>query len=383
MPMHEGLILVVDDNDSSRFAKTQVVSRAGFEVVEAETGQTALEMLRLHPVDIVLLDVNLPDINGLDVCRKVKADPTLATVQVLHVSATAVTDVDRVRGLSGGADGYLTEPQNPQVTVATLKALMRVRRAEQERRAAHERERQARAAAERANETKDRFLATLSHELRTPLNAMIGWLALLKDGRLDAERQQRAIEAIERSANQQWRLVSELLDAASIRQGRIRLEIAAVDLAAVATAAIEQVRPEATRRQIDLIIEAEMAAVEGDEARLQQVIANLLNNAIQFTPVGGVVKLAIGCDGGAATVDVIDSGIGIEPHFLPYVFEEFRQAEGSGNEHRGLGLGLAIARAIVELHGGRISAHSAGLGRGATFRVRLPRRQQASASAAS
>jgi signal transduction histidine kinase len=256
--------------------------------------------------------------------------------------------------------------------VATLKALLRVRRAEQERAVALEREQQARRQAEQANRIKDNFLARLSHELRTPLNAALGWIALLKDGMLDAERKARALDALERSARQQWTLVNELLDAASIQQRKMRLDMTAVDLEAVGAAVVELVRPEAARKGVELVASIEPARATGDPARLQQVVTNLLNNAVQFTAAGGRVALTIARKRGETEIRVEDSGIGIDPRFLPHVFEEFRQGEGEAAAKGGLGLGLAISRHIVELHGGRIEAASEGLGCGATFTVRIP-----------
>src|SRR6185436_7059131 len=260
--------------------------------------------------------------------------------------------------------------------VATIHALLRVRRAEQERKAAFEREQDARRLAEQANRIKDNFLATLSHELRTPLNAALGWITLLKGGMLDGERQQRAIDALERSAKQQWTLINELLDAASIQQRKMRLELSMVDLEAIGAAVIELVRAEAAAKGVELLVSIEPARVSGDSARLQQVITNLLNNALQFTASGGRVELGIRRDRLDVVIRVEDSGIGIDPTFLPHVFEEFRQADGPGSGRGGLGLGLAISRHIVELHGGRIEATSDGLGRGATFIVRIPASQR-------
>jgi len=365
-------VLVVDDNDGNRFAKTAWLRRAGFGVFEAPTGHDALDTLNRHPIDVVLLDINLPDMSGLEVCSRIKTNPTLDAIQVLQISATAVTDADRVRGLEGGADAYLAEPSSPDVVVATIHTLLRVRRAEQERKAAFEREQDARRQAEQANRIKDNFLATLSHELRTPLNAAIGWITLLKGGMLDGERQQRAVEALERSTKQQWMLINELLDAASIQQRKMRLDVSMVDLQAVGAAVVELVRAQAAAKEVELLDSIEPVRVSGDAARLQQVITNLLNNALQFTAGGGRVALDIRRDRQDAVIRVEDSGIGIDPRFLPHVFEEFRQADGPGSGKGGLGLGLAISRHIVELHGGQIEATSAGLGRGATFTVRIP-----------
>jgi two-component system, sensor histidine kinase len=367
------LVLVVDDNDAGRFVKSQVARRAGFDVVEAATGRRALELVHGHPVDIVLLDVNLPDVSGIEVCGQIKTDETLAAVQVLQISATAVADDDRVRGLAGGADAYLTEPGDPDVLAATLHALMRVRRAELDLAAALDRERDARAIAESANRVKDDFLATLSHELRTPLNAMIGWISQLRAGTLDDKGRDRALAALERSTRVQWRLVNELLDSASIAKGKLRLDTTIVDLQAVAAAAAESIRDDAARRHVDLIVEGKSVKVRGDGPRLQQVLTNLLNNAVQFTASGGRVLLTVDVVDGNAEVAVQDTGIGIDPALLPHVFEPFHQGDVTVRQgHAGLGLGLSISRQLIEMHGGKIVAESAGIGHGALFTVRLP-----------
>jgi two-component system, sensor histidine kinase len=367
------LVLVVDDNDASRFAKTQIVRRAGFDFVEAATGSRALELIRSRPVDIVLLDINLPDMSGIEVCSRIKGDEVLAMVPVLQVSATAVADADRVRGLEGGADAYLIEPAGPEVLTATLNALMRARRAELGLKAALERERDARDAAESANGFKDEFLAKLSHELRTPLNAMVGWIAQLRAGTLDEPGRDRALQALERSARAQWRLVNELLDSASIAKGKLQLETGRVDLEAIAAASIESVRDEASRRNVELIPQTRSVVVIGDGPRLQQVVTNLLNNAIRFTPSGGRVVLTVDASKTDAVIRVQDTGAGIDPELLPHVFEQFRQGDASKRHgHSGLGLGLAIAEQLIQMHGGSILAESGGLDCGAIFTVHLP-----------
>src|SRR5436190_4767533 len=345
------LVLVVDDNDASRYVKTQTVRRAGFDFVEAATGSRALELIRSRPVDIVLLDINLPDMSGIEVCRRIKGDEVLAAVPVLQVSATAIADGDRVRGLEGGADAYLIEPADSDVLAATLHALMRARRAELGLKAALEGERDARAAAESANRFKDEFLATLSHELRTPLNAMVGWIAQLRAGTLDAPGRDRALQALERSARAQWRLVNELLDSASIAKGKLQLETARVDLEAIAAGAVESVRGEASRRRVELIPQTRPVVIIGDGPRLQQVVTNLLNNAIRFTPSGGRVVVAVEASKTDAVIRVEDTGAGIDPDLLPHVFEQFRQGDASSRHgHSGLGLGLAIAQQLIQMH---------------------------------
>jgi PAS domain S-box-containing protein len=263
------------------------------------------------------------------------------------------------------------------------------RRAEEER-ARFEREQHARREAEAANEAKDQFLALLSHELRTPVNAVMGWAHLLMQQTLDEQARAKALTAICRNASIQTRLVADLLDASRIRAGTMRLEIAPLDLAAVACDAVETVRPMARSKDIEIAVELAAITFEGDAERLGQVLRNLLLNAVKFASSGGCVTLRCRVsedegernDGAAATADreerdvvitVEDDGPGISEAFLPHLFEQFRQADPSmTREHQGLGLGLAIVKQIVTLHGGSVQATNRPEGRGAIFTVRLP-----------
>jgi PAS domain S-box-containing protein len=248
------------------------------------------------------------------------------------------------------------------------------RTAAEERRALLERERAARAEAERASHIKDEFLATLSHELRTPLNAMLGWCELLLTGRLDAAQSSRAVEIIRRNAQAQARLIGDLLDMSRIITGQMRLDVATIDLSAVLAAAIETVRPAAEARQVTLVDTLEPGVrINGDPARLQQVAWNLLSNAVKFTPEGGQVTVTVQRADSSGEVSVTDTGLGIHPSMIEEVFERFRQLDVSpGRRHGGLGLGLAIVRHLVELHGGTVTARSGGDDQGATFTVTLP-----------
>jgi signal transduction histidine kinase/ActR/RegA family two-component response regulator len=237
-----------------------------------------------------------------------------------------------------------------------------------------EKERALRHEAERLSALKDEFLATLSHELRTPLNAVLGWTQILRTRR-DEQLVRKGVETIERNARLQARLIDDLLDMSRIVSGRVRIEPELVDLVKVVQAAVEAARPVALARQIELVTEFAVGCprVWADPHRLEQVLWNLLSNAAKFTPQGGRISVQAGCDATQAEVRVVDSGIGISPEFLPHVFERFRQADASTTRRQGgLGLGLAIARQLVELHGGTITAASEGEGRGASFTVRLP-----------
>jgi signal transduction histidine kinase/ActR/RegA family two-component response regulator len=237
------------------------------------------------------------------------------------------------------------------------------------------REQEARREAEVANKVKDEFLATVSHELRTPLTAMLGWLRLLRSGKLNDRDTSRAIETIERNAKVQTQLIEDLLDVSRIITGKIHLDTRQVILSQVIQTAIDAVRPVAEAKEIELGTEAVFndAAVWGDPARLQQVILNLLTNAVKFTPPGGRVEVCLERNGSHAQVMVKDTGKGIKPEFLPYVFDRFAQADSTTTRaYGGLGLGLAIVKHLTEMQGGTVSASSNGEGCGATFTIKLP-----------
>lgn len=490
-------ILHVDDNETNRYTTNRMLRQAGFNVIEAVTGEAALQLVAQAKPDLIILDVRLPGIDGFEVCRRLKANVTTAFIPVLHLSASFVESRDKAQGLNSGADGYLAQPVEPIELIATIKALLRIRQAEEsalslarewqttfdamndgvcllnpegrivrcntaiskllnqplnecigclhqelmpkrlgfveptpfilvqetrqresqevqcgsrwfsvtvdpvfdqevvftgavyiladvtDRKQAEEernqllvREQQARAAAEAANRLKDEFLATLSHELRSPLNAMLGWTRLLNSRKFDEATTVRALQTIERSAKSQAQLVEDLLDVSRIIQGKLRLNTCPVQLVSVIEAVMETVRPAAQAKEIGLqsVLDPTSGLVAGDSDRLQQVIWNLVSNAIKFTPKGGCVQVRLETVNSQVEITVTDTGKGIDPEFVPYVFERFRQADSSSTRvYSGLGLGLAIVRHLVELHGGTVYAHSAGEDKGATFTVKLPR----------
>jgi signal transduction histidine kinase len=234
--------------------------------------------------------------------------------------------------------------------------------------------REARAAAEAASRSKDEFLATVSHELRTPLNAMLGWAQILQITD-DPEKLRRGLETIVRNAKLQTQLIDDLIDVSRIISGKMRLDVRPVDLPEVVDSAVEGIWPAAEAKQIDLVrvVDPKAGPVAGDAERLQQVVWNLLSNAVRFTPRGGRVEVRLEEDGTYVDIVVADTGIGIAPEFLPQVFDRFRQLDSSTTRtHGGLGLGLAIVRHLTELHGGTVEAQSPGEGLGATFVVHLP-----------
>lgn len=228
---------------------------------------------------------------------------------------------------------------------------------------------------QRALQTRDELIASVSHELRTPLNVILGWATTLQRRAADPSGTREAVTILERNARVLWQLVEDLIDVSRIASGRVQLKMAPVDLGAIVSASIETLRPSAQAKRVVFSCQVgpELPEVSGDEVRLQQVVWNLLWNALKFTPAGGRVDVRVRGIGDGAELVITDTGIGIDPEFLPHVFEAFRQGTAAASDPtRGLGLGLAIVRQLVELHGGGIDAFSDGIGLGARFRVTLP-----------
>ena len=238
-----------------------------------------------------------------------------------------------------------------------------------------ESEQTARATAEAANRMKDEFLATLSHELRTPLNAMVGWIQLLRTRKFDETTTAKALETIDRNTKSLQQLIEDILDVSRIITGKIRLDFAYISLQPIVESALETVQSAAQAKNIrvEFYVAPEINRVQGDSSRLQQVLWNLLSNAVKFTPKGGRVEVRLEVYNSRVQISIKDSGQGISPDFLPYVFERFRQEDGTTTRtYGGLGLGLAIVRHLVELHGGTVKAESEGIDKGSTFIVTLP-----------
>ncbi|MGA9997950.1 MAG: ATP-binding protein [Pyrinomonadaceae bacterium] len=257
------------------------------------------------------------------------------------------------------------------------------KRGEQERNQLIEKERAARIEAEESNQIKDEFLATVSHELRTPLTAILGWILLLRTGKLDAESAAQALSVIERNARSQQQIIEDLLDVSRIVSGKLRLNVRECELVSVVEAAVDAVRLAAEARQIELrtSVDPSQHLVLGDPDRLQQVVWNILSNAVKFTPQGGRVNVQLTQEHSHAQIKVSDTGPGIKPDFKPFIFERFRQGDSSTTRlHGGLGLGLAIVRHLVELHGGTVSVENDDAGHGAVFTVSIPLVQRVSES---
>jgi signal transduction histidine kinase len=358
----EELILNVDDSDAARYAKTRLLQHAGYRVIEAASGGEALEKAGKEKPELVLLDTKLPDLNGFEVCRQLKQNPSTAMVLVLQTSASYIGKPDKIRALDSGADNYLFEPIEPEELLANVRALLRLGRVERELRDMDRR--------------KDEFLAILAHELRNPLGPIRNAVELLR--KLDpspAPAQENARQMILRQTGHMVRLVDDLLDVSRISQGKITLRRSPVELSAVLRAAVETSQPNINNRhhQLDVQFPQGEAWLDGDSVRLAQVIGNLLNNAAKFTPPGGRITLSASCVDSHAVIRVQDNGIGIAPEHVSSIFNLFSQAGHAPDRVQdGLGIGLSLVRTLVHLHGGSVSAQSGGTGMGSAFEVTLP-----------
>lgn len=370
------VLLIEDDEDDYVFTRDLLAEISGdrFELEWAPTYERGLLRVLEERFDVCLLDFRLGARTGLELLREARETHARAPgfiTPIILMTGQGDQEIDLEAMRSGAAD-YLVKGE---ISAAGLERSIRYavqhRRMEEER-VRLVREQEARHLAEEANRAKDEFLAMVSHELRNPLNAMLGWVSLLNSGKLDAEAQGRALTIIERNARAQAQLIDDLLDIARVASGNLRLDLRPVDLAQVVEKALDALHPAAAAKSIavtaDLDRPLEMAA--GDPDRLHQVVANLLSNAVKFTPGGGAIAVSLKRHGEEARITVRDTGDGISAAFLPHVFERFRQ--GGKSQSGGLGLGLAIARHIVERHGGTIRVDSPGEGQGATFTVSLP-----------
>ncbi|MEJ6023102.1 response regulator [Ramlibacter sp. PS4R-6] len=480
-------VLVVDDNDATRYSTARVLKAAGFRTDEAANGTEAIAK-SASGVSAIVLDVNLPDMDGFHVCRVIRARPETEHIPVIHLSATHVASEDRITGLNAGADAYLVHPAEPAVVVATIQALIRARTAEeglrrsehrfraiydhaqsgialldvhggfadangamlrllgrplkdvvgrplasfaapgfeasfpaheashvempvqhpdgriafldwtisapigeglriatasdlserheleQRRREVLEREQAARAAAEQHSRTKDDFIAVLSHELRTPLNSIVGWVAILQR-RDPTPEALKGLAAIERNVKAQARIISDILDVSRINSGKLRLERERVDPAEVVTNALTALQKDIDDRSIHVDVDFDCGNDPAwmDPNRFEQIVWNLMTNAVKFSPAGSRVDVRLRRERDTLQLVVRDFGQGVAAEFLPRLFDRFSQSDSPGNRHHGgLGLGLSIVKHLADLHGGRVSAFSAGPGTGATMQVDLP-----------
>lgn len=383
--LNEARLLVVDDEESLRITTAAIFEKEGYIVDTASSGDEAIELLSNADYDLVLTDLHMEGGDGLTVLNQIRQHAPL-TISVVLTGFASVESA--IAALQEGAYDYLVKPCDIESMKHTIRRGVEHRRlmlAEQKARLDLQQlnldleqrieERTAELTRlngelEEANRAKDVFLATLSHELRTPLTPVVGWIKLLRSGTLDEKSVAQALDAIERNAWLQSRLIDDLLDTSRIATGKLHFEPKPTDLNIVVKAAVDTVRTSAAARSIDLFVTLcpTSLVVLGEPVRLQQIAWNLISNAIKFTEPGGKVSVTTGLDGAKASLVVVDSGVGIASEFLPHVFDRFRQADGStSRRHGGLGLGLAIADALAKLHGGLLEAESKGVGHGATF----------------
>ena len=413
-------LLLVDDHEENLLTLEAILTDESYNLVRARSGRDALREVLARDFAIILLDVAMPDLDGYETASLIRQRERSRDTPIIFLTANYRTDTHVFRGYSVGAVDYIFKPFSAEILkskvavfvelynkrealkrhsealerahdeledrvrartkeIATANEALRAeiaerQRIEGERLELLERERNARAEAESVNRLKDEFLATLSHELRTPLNAILGWSHLLTTGKANEAMSQRAVNIIRNNAMAQTQLIEDILDVSRIISGKLRLSVRAVDLAEVIEAALDSVSPAAEAKSITIERELEcLEPIAGDPDRLQQVFWNLLSNAVKFTPRDGRVTVRLRREGGDAFVSVEDTGIGITPDFLPYVFDRFRQADGTATRrHGGLGLGMAIVRYLVELHGGTVRVESEGENSGATFTAAFP-----------
>ncbi|MBD2183983.1 response regulator [Planktothrix sp. FACHB-1355] len=388
-------ILVIDDNPTDRLLIRREIERefAEVRVKEITNDRTWEEALTENNFDVVVTDYQLGWNNGLEILKKLKS--RYADLPVIMFTNSGNEEI-AVEAMKSGLDDYIIKAPNRyiRVPIAIRKALKaaeirrRTTQLEAEREQLLAKEKAAREDAEAANRLKDEFLANLSHELRTPLNSMLGWAQMLRLKKLNEHDYRRAVETIERNTKSLARLIEDLLDVSRIITGNLSLNFEQIELAPVIEAALNTVRPVAETKAIDInfVKDLEVQPILGDASRLQQIMWNLLSNAVKFTPRGGSVEIRLSTviddrseekssafPMSCTQIRVSDTGQGIEREFLPYVFDRFRQADSSiTRSFGGLGLGLAIVRHLVELHGGTVKVESPGIGKGATFTVQFP-----------
>jgi signal transduction histidine kinase len=405
-------ILVVDDRDENLMAVEAVLDDPGYRLVRARSGREALKEVLDQDFALILLDVVMPDVDGYETATLIRERPRSRQTPIIFLTANDWGASHVFRGYTVGAVDYLVKPVPGDVLrskVAVFVELfnrqeaLRIGQEELEQRIAERtrelaeanvalsaeieerskierervqllrREQAARLDAERANRLKDEFLATLSHELRTPLNAIMGWAHVLGQSSHDKDTVMRASAVIRQNAASQSQLIDDILDVSRIVGGKLQLDTGLVELHRVVGDAIDALMPAASAKAINVVrdLDPEVRVI-GDRDRLQQVVWNLVSNALKFTPKHGKVEISLKEVEGDAEIAVTDTGVGISAEFLPFVFDRFRQADSSmSRRHSGLGLGMAIVRHLVELHGGTVSVASGGENQGTTFRLRL------------
>ena len=371
----EQRVLILAPTKKDGEVSVELLSHAGIPAFACSSLQQLADEIKAGAGALVVTEDNLLQKPDSPLYAALQDQPTWSELPVIAlVRNSADGAIDRQLKLLGHVT-LLERPVLLRTFLSAIQTALWARQRQFQIRDLLEKERFAREEAEQNSRLKDEFIATLSHELRTPLNAILGWSQLLNRGLLDANESQEAVVSIERNARAQTQLIEDLLDMSRIISGQMRLDIQLVEPASFIQAALATVRPAAAAKEIQLVTEIDSRAgtVRGDPSRMQQVIWNLLSNAIKFTPAQGEVKIIVQRLDAHLELKVCDTGQGISPEFLPYVFDRFRQADGTTTRRvGGLGLGLAIVKQLVELHGGSIEATSDGVNLGSCFVVSLP-----------
>ena len=391
-------ILLVDDQAARLLSYESILGELGHNLVSARSGTEALQLLMADEYAVVLLDVNMPGMDGFEVASMIHEHPRFEKTPIIFITGVHINELDRLRGYTLGAVDYVSIPVVPAILrtkVAVLVELYCQRRELQQLNAglaranaqlaeAHstlqaEKTRELEklnAALSEANRNKDEFLAMLAHELRNPLASIHNAVQLMRNPQLPAPQLGWARDMIERQLGYLTRLIDDLLDVARITRGKINLSRAPVPLAQVIARAVETVQPLLAKQghELKLQVAAEPLYIDGDSTRLIQIVGNILNNAVKYTNPGGRIELSAEASGEQVQICIRDNGIGIEPDLIPTVFNLFAQASrGEPGGQTGLGIGLALVKRLVELHGGEVQAHSDGLGKGSRFTVCFPR----------
>ena len=379
-------ILLVDDQPSKLLTYESILSELGENILTASSATEALDCLLRTEIAVVLVDVCMPDLDGYELASMIRQHPRFQKTSIIFVSAVLMTDLDRLRGYESGGVDYVPVPIVPEILrakVSVFADLYRKTRALERLNAELERRVSERTAALEASTTalkdadrrKDEFLAMLAHELRNPLAPISTAVQLLRLKELSDAQRERARDVLERQVQHLVLLVDDLLDVSRITRGVITLQHERVLIGTVIARAVETARPmiDSRRHTLTLDLNDEVLAVEGDKARLVQVVGNILNNAAKFMEPGGKIQLKVAREGTSVAITVRDAGIGIPTDQVPRIFDLFTQVHAKPDQIQGgLGVGLALVRRLVEMHGGTVAAHSAGPGQGTDIIVRLP-----------
>ena len=409
-------ILMVDDQPAKLLSYETILSDLGENLIRANSGREALDQLLKTDIAVILMDVSMPEIDGFELAELIRQHPRYQKTAIIFVSAVHLTDFDQLKGYAAGAVDYVSVPVIPEILRAKVSVFaelyrktqqlerlnreleqrveertaelnqradelqrlnVELARSNQERQALLERERAARAEAEVAVQLREQFLAIASHELKTPLTALIGYAQIFQmraqRARDLSERDAQSLERILAQADRLHRMINALLDVSRIEQGRLRLEHGMLDLTALARRTVAEIQAMSSQQRFDVQSLDVPLWIAGDALRLEQVLYNLLGNAMKYSPHGGAITLSITAQDNTVRVAVRDEGIGIPARDLPHLFERFYRASNvSADNISGVGIGLYVVQEIVRLHGGTVTVESQE-GRGSTFTICLPR----------